>query len=72
MVVIGRPGEDWAFEADEVKEVRRYDPSRVSPAQVTVAKAAVRFTDGVLDFGEGPVAVLDPARLFAGLSRSLA
>ena len=72
MVVVARDGADWAFQADEVAEVRRYDPSRVAPAQVTVAKAAVRFTDGIVDFGDGPVAILDPERLFAGLARSLA
>jgi len=72
MVVVARDGADWAFQADEVAEVRRYDPSRVARAQVTVAKAAVRFTDGIVDFGDGPVAILDPERLFAGLARSLA
>lgn len=71
MVVIGRPGEDWAFQADEVSDVRRYDPALVAPAQVTVAKAAVRFTVGIVTLGDGPVAILDPERLFAGLSRSL-
>jgi len=71
MVVIARPGETWAFEADEVSDVRRFDPATVAPAQVTVAKAAVRFTDGMVDFGDGPVALLNPERLFAGLSRSL-
>ncbi len=71
MVVIGRTNEVWAFEADEVSDVRRFDPSRVAPAQVTVAKAAVRFTGGLVDFGDGPVALLDPERLFAGLARSL-
>lgn len=71
MVVIARAGEAWAFLADEVREVLRYDPAAVAPAQVTVAKAAVRFTDGVLTLGDGPVAVLDATRLFAGLARSL-
>jgi chemotaxis-related protein WspD len=71
MVVIGRPGEAWAFEADEVKDVQRFDPSGVAPAQVTIAKAAVRFTDGVVTLPDGPAAILDPERLFAGLSRSL-
>lgn len=71
MVVVARGGETWAFEADEVSDVRRYDPARVAPAQVTVAKAAVRFTEGLVDLGDGPVAVLSAERLFAGLARSL-
>jgi len=71
MVVIGRVGEAWAFQADEVSDVRRFDPKLVSPAQVTVAKAAIRFTNGVVDLGDGAVALLDPERLFAGLARSL-
>ena len=71
MVVVGRPGEAWAFQADEVTDVRRFDPALVARAQVTVAKAAVRFTEGVVDFSDGPAALLDPERLFAGLARSL-
>jgi len=71
MVVVGRSGELWAFHADEVSDVRRYDPALVVPAQVTVAKAAVRFTVGIVTSGDGPVALLDAGRLFAGLSRSL-
>lgn len=71
MMVVARPGEAWAFEADEVSDVRRFDPATVAPAQVTVAKAAVRFTSGVVDLGDGPVALVDPERLFAGLARSL-
>lgn len=72
LVVIGRGRETFAFQAEEVSDVRRYDPKQVAPAQVTVAKAAVRFTVGVVELGDGPVAVLDPERLFAGLARSLA
>ena len=72
MVVVGRPGERWAFEADEVVDVRRYEERAVAPPQVTVAKASVRFSDGVVALHDGPAARLDPERLLAGLARSLA
>ena len=67
-----RDGERWAFEADEVYDVHRFDAGSVAPPQVTVAKASVRFTDGVVPLGDGVAARLDPARVFEGLARSLA
>lgn len=71
-VVVERDGERWAFEADEVYDVHRFDASSVAPPQVTVAKASVHFTDGVVPFAGAVAARLDPARLFDGLARSLA
>lgn len=71
-VVVERDGERWAFEADEVYDVHRFDAGSVAPPQVTVAKASVRFTDGVVPLGDGVAARLDPARVFEGLARSLA
>ena len=70
-VVIEQGGARWAFEVDEVLDVRRYAAGKVAPPQVTVARAAVRFTDGLVDLGDGRAARLDPERLFAGLARSL-
>jgi chemotaxis-related protein WspD len=72
MVVIEQSGARWAFEADEVLDVRRYAGGRVAAPQVTVAKAAVHFTDGLVDLGDVRAARLDTTRLFAGLARSLA
>lgn len=71
MVVIERPGERWAFQADEVLDVHRHSAQEVAAPQVTVAKASVRFTDGLVTLPTGAAARLDPERLFAGLSRSL-
>jgi chemotaxis signal transduction protein len=72
MVVIEQSGARWAFEADEVLDVRRYAERKVAAPQVTVAKAAVHFTDGLVDLGDVRAARLDTGRLFAGLARSLA
>jgi chemotaxis-related protein WspD len=71
-VVIEQGTVRWAFEADEVLDVRRYASGKVALPQVTVAKAAVHFTDGLVDLGGSRAARLDPERLFAGLARSLA
>jgi chemotaxis-related protein WspD len=70
-VVIEQGGARWAFETDEVLDVRRYVGAKVAPPQVTVARAAVHYTDGLVDLGDGRAARLDADRLFAGLARSL-
>lgn len=72
MLVIRRGDATWAFAADEVLDFRRIDVKEVKAAQVTVSKSAVHFTEGMLDVDEGSVALLDTARLFDGLARSLA
>jgi chemotaxis-related protein WspD len=64
-------GQPWAFEVDELLDVRRYRVEEVVSPQVTVAKAAVHFTDGLLALGERHAARLAPERFFAGLARSL-
>jgi chemotaxis-related protein WspD len=72
MVVVERRGaERWAFRVDEVLGVRREDSAHVLPAQVTVAKSSVHFTNGLVDFGDARAARLDADRLFAGFLRSL-
>jgi chemotaxis-related protein WspD len=64
-------GQPWAFEVDDLLDVHRYDAAQVTQPQVTVAKAAVHFTDGLLPLRDRHAARLDPARFFAGLSRCL-
>ncbi|MFM8980490.1 MAG: chemotaxis protein CheW [Planctomycetia bacterium] len=61
----------WAFEVDELLDVHRYALAQVAPPQVTVSKAAVHFTDGLLVLGERSAARLDAERFFGGLARSL-
>jgi chemotaxis-related protein WspD len=66
-------GAAWAFDVDELLDVKRYDAAQVSRPQVTVAKSPAHFTDGLVPLGEGRHAArLDAQRLFAGLARSLA
>lgn len=71
LVVVEREGADWAFEVDEVLDFTRVDVRNKRPAQVTVAKSAIHFTDGLLDVRGVTAAYLDGERLWAGFSRSL-
>lgn len=71
LLVVQRDGERWALIVDEVLDFERFDRDDVRTSQVTVAKNAVHFTDGVVQTATGPAARVDPERLFAGLARSL-
>jgi chemotaxis-related protein WspD len=75
VVRVEKDGQGWAFDVDELLDVRRYAESALSQPQVTVSKAAVHFTDGLLPLtrdGAGRHAArLDAERFFAGLARSL-
>ncbi len=73
MVVIERDGDPWAFEADEVYDVHRYDPASVAPSQVTVAKAvgAVHGRRGDLRGGRRRARCSTPSGCSTGLARSL-
>jgi len=75
VVRVEKDGQGWAFEVDELLDVRRYDAATLAQPQVTVSKAAVHFTDALLKLTGGGVerhaARLDAERFFAGLARSL-
>ena len=71
-LVVGQEGERWALIVDRVLDFERFDEQDVRGAQVTVSKAAVHFTDGVLQTPRGPAARISTQRLFEGLARSLA
>lgn len=72
LLVVDRGGERWALIVDEVLDFERFERDAVRGAQVTVSKAAVHFTDGVVETPHGPAARIDGRRLFDGLARSLA
>jgi chemotaxis-related protein WspD len=72
LLVVERTGERWALLVDEVMDFERFEATALTGAQVTVAKSAIHFTEGVLQTPGGAVALIDPRRLFEGLARSLA
>ena len=80
-IVIGRPGERWAFAVDSVEGVRRVEESRTLPPPATIRHAADGCTKylapipsvGGVGVADAPlVSVLDVARLAALFARSIA
>jgi chemotaxis signal transduction protein len=77
-IVIGRPGERWAFAVDSVEGVRRVEESRTLPPPATIRHAADGCTKYLAPIAsrtgaDAPlVSVLDVARLSALFARSLA
>jgi len=80
-IVIGRPGERWAFAVDSVEGVRRVEESRTLPPPATIRHAAdgctqylapIPSANGVGVVDAPLVSVLDAARLAALFARSLA
>lgn len=67
LVVLRRDGESWAFQADEVDQVRRLPAADLRPPAPTLARAAARATRGVFAAGARTVGLLDDARLFQAL-----
>ncbi len=71
LLVVRNEGQRWALIVDAVLDFERFEADAVRTSQVTVAKSAVHFTDGVVETPAGPAARIDPQRLFEGLTRSL-
>jgi len=71
MLVVQQDGRTWALLVDAVLDFERFEASDLKTAQVTVAKSAVHFTDGVVATPAGAAARIDAKRLFEGLARSL-
>jgi chemotaxis-related protein WspD len=72
LLVVRHQGARWVLLVDAVLDFERYEAQALGAAQVTVAKSAVHFTEGVVTTPHGTAALIDVRRLFEGLDRSLA
>lgn len=72
MLVIGSEHERWAFEVAAVLGVERVEPTSFEPPPLTVERAMVHFTDQLIPAGPRRAALLNGARLLAGLRAALA
>ncbi|MFV1959783.1 MAG: chemotaxis protein CheW [Planctomycetota bacterium] len=71
LLVVARDEQTWTFEVDDVRRIVPYRNDDVLGPQVTVAKALVHFTDGLLQIDDASIARLDPDRLFDSLTESV-
>ena len=71
LLVLDRDGVRWTFEADEVRGVDAYARDDLLEPQVTVSRALVHYTDGLLVSDAMTIARLDPERVFRGLEECL-
>ncbi len=67
MVVMRNETERWAFEADDVDQVRRVAAADLVPTPPTLSRAAARVTRGVFHRDDRSVGLLDELRLFEAL-----
>lgn len=71
MLLVRSGSARWAVLVDEMLDVVRVDAADARPAQVTVSKSAVHFTDRMIEVDGSLCPLLDGDRLFAGLERSV-
>lgn len=72
LAVIGRGSDRFAFPADEVAGLHRYDDAALAPVPATLAHARAVYTRGLFAWDGRSVGVLDAELLFHTLNRSLA
>lgn len=72
LLVLRHEGGRFACPVDEVHGVLRFDPQLLQSLPSTVSKAAARYTQAVLPWGQRSVGVLDEQLLLYTLGRSLA
>jgi chemotaxis signal transduction protein len=71
LVVLATQGQRWAFEADEVHGVHRYDPATVRELPATVAHSPSRFATGLLPWDGRSVGLLDGELVLHAVNRRL-
>ncbi|CAD6526521.1 chemotaxis protein CheW [Paraburkholderia sabiae] len=71
MLVAAHDSEPVAFPVDEVEGVIRYADTALLPVPATLAHATASHARGVLAWRDGTIGLLDPARLFDSIARSL-
>ncbi|MEM5387711.1 chemotaxis protein CheW [Paraburkholderia phymatum] len=71
MLVAAHDSEPVAFPVDEVEGVVRYAEGALLPVPATLARATAFHARGVLAWRDRTIGLLDPARLFDSIARSL-
>lgn len=69
--VVRKDNIGWVFPADEMYGLVSYNEKDVEGVPSTVAKSFQKFTRGLLNVAGKKIGLLDEARLFDGLSRSV-
>ena len=71
MLVAAHDSQPVAFPVDEVEGIVRYAETALLPVPTTLAHATASHARGVLAWRDGTIGLLDPARLFESIARSL-
>jgi len=71
LVVMENRAERWAFLVDEISGIHRFDSRELKPVPATVARAAARYTRGLLDREGRKIGCLDEELVLEGLARSV-
>jgi chemotaxis-related protein WspD len=71
LVVIERNRKRWAFPADEVYGVHHFSDRQLSSVPITIDRAEVRHSRGVIQWEDRRVGLLDPDKLFDALDAGI-
>ncbi len=71
LVVIERSRKRWAFPADEVYGVHHFSDRQISTVPITIDRAEVRHSRGMVQWEDRRIGLLDPDRLFDALEASV-
>lgn len=71
LIAIRKGAEHWTFPVDEVLGVIRFKKGQIQNIPVTVTKSTANYLQGVLQWEDKNVGVLDEELLFQSLRRSL-
>ncbi len=71
MIVAGTSENRWVFYVDEVLGMYRFYPQELKEAPVVITKASETYTQGVIDWQDQKVNLLDSELLFYALNRKI-
>lgn len=72
LLLIGKEGESFAFQADEVSGTYRYPPGELRDVPATLAHSLARYSRGLISVQQRTVGCLDEGLLFHALEKALA
>jgi chemotaxis-related protein WspD len=70
MAVVEKERDQWVIPVDEIHGIHRYNRAELMKVPVTIAKATVKFTGGMLPWQGKSVGFLDDELLFYSMRRS--
>jgi chemotaxis-related protein WspD len=71
MIVAQHEEDVWVFSVDEISGIYHFSKNQLTQAPITIARSAINYIKGIIEWNEKNVGVIDDELLFQSLKRNI-